>query len=275
MRAVNLIPTDERGGSGITAGRSGGSAYVVLVLLGGLAACALIYGLSARQISSRKTQISSLTAQARQAQARAAVLAPYTSFIAMREQRVQAVSQLVDSRFDWAQAFHELGRVLPPNKVSLTSLDGTVGSTSSTLGPPAGPKGAASSSAGAAATATTATATVTSATPPGSVPVFTLTGCATSQAEVALMLERLRLIAGVSEVTLQSSTKTGSAAAGGAGAGGAGGAACASGDPEFNAQVTFDALPSTPAASPSGSGTSVSASVSGVGASAPASGAVR
>jgi Tfp pilus assembly protein PilN len=268
MKAVNLIPTDERGGSGITAGRSGGSVYVVLVLLGGLAACALLYGLSARQISSRKAQISSLTARARQAQARATLLAPYTSFIAMREQRVQAVSQLVDSRFDWAQAFHELGRVMPPNKVSLTSLDGTVGSTSSsTLAPPTGPKAAAS--AGAATTAT-----VTSATPPGSVPVFTITGCATSQAEVALMLERLRLIAGVSEVKLQSSTKSGSAAAGGTGASGAGSSGCESGDPEFNAQVTFDALPSTPAASPSGSGTSVTASVS-AGASAPAPGAVR
>jgi Tfp pilus assembly protein PilN len=270
MKAVNLIPTDERGGSGITAGRSGGSVYVVLVLLGGLAGCALLYGLSTRQISSRKAQISSLTARARQAQARATLLAPYTSFIAMREQRIQAVSQLVDSRFDWAQAFHELGRVLPPNKVSLTSLDGTVGSTSSsTLAPPTGPKAAASSSAGAATTAT-----VTSATPPGSVPVFTITGCATSQAEVALMLERLRLIAGVSEVKLQSSTKSGSAAAGGTGASGAGGSGCESGDPEFNAQVTFDALPSTPAASPSGSGTSVTAAASD-GASAPVSGAVR
>ena len=37
--------------------------------------------------------------------------------------------QLVNSRFDWAGAFHELGRVLPSN-VSLTSLSGTVGSGS-------------------------------------------------------------------------------------------------------------------------------------------------
>ena len=49
----------------------------------------------------------------------------------MREQRVQTVSELVNSRFDWAQAFHELGRVLPPGKVSLASLTGTVGSGSS------------------------------------------------------------------------------------------------------------------------------------------------
>ena len=39
---------------------------------------------------------------------------------------------------------------------------------------------------------------VTSATPPGSVPTFTLSGCATSQTEVAQTLNRLRLMDGVS-----------------------------------------------------------------------------
>ncbi len=48
---------------------------------------------------------------------------------------------------------------------------------------------------------------MSSATPAGSVPTFTLAGCATSQAMVALTLTRLRLIDGVSEVTLQSSTQ--------------------------------------------------------------------
>ena len=54
--------------------------------------------------------------------------------------------------------------------------------------------------------------TVTSATPPGSVPTFTLGGCATSQSEVALTLQRLRLIDGVGDVSLKSSTKAGSSA---------------------------------------------------------------
>ncbi len=129
MRAVNLIPADQRGGAGISAGRAGGSVYAVFALLAGLAVMALIYGVSAHQISSRKAQVASLTARAQQAQARAAALAPYTSFVAMREQRVQAVDTLVNSRFNWAQAFHEFGRVLPSN-VSLTSLDGTVGAAS-------------------------------------------------------------------------------------------------------------------------------------------------
>ena len=258
MKAVNLIPHDERGGSSITAGRSGGAAYVVLGLLGVLAVFALLYGLAAHQISNSRSQIVSLAARTQVAEAHAAQLSPYTSFVSMREQRVQAVSQLVDSRFDWAHAFHELGRVLPSN-VSLTSLDGTVGSAStsgaatSSSSTPAG-----SSTPAASSTATSAaSSTVTSATPPGSVPIFTIAGCATSQAEVALMLDRLRLIDGVSEVTLQSSTKSGSTASGGGGG-------CEGGQPAFNVQVTFDALPSVSAGSSSSSTTTrVSASVGG------------
>jgi Tfp pilus assembly protein PilN len=259
MKAVNLIPTDERGGSGITAGRSGGSVYLVFVLLGGLAVFALLYGLSAHQISSRTTQVAALDARTQQAQARAAQLAPYTSFASMHEQRVQAVTALVNSRFDWAHAFHELGRVLPAN-VSLTSLSGTVGSPAdSTSGASSAGKTSASATVG-------SSAPVTSATPPGSVPIFTIAGCATGQAEVALMLDRLRLIDGVSEVALQSSTKSSSAGAAGGGGGGGGGEGCEGGDPAFTVQVTFDALP-TVSAVPSGSSTTVSASTSGTAAS--------
>ncbi len=242
MRAVNLIPADQRSGASAGAGRSGGAVYAVLGLLGGLAIFALLYGLAAHQISSRKGEVATLTTKAQQAQARAAALAPYTSFVAMREQRVQAVDELVNSRFDWAGAFHELGRVLPSN-VSLTSLTGTVGSAAGTSG----------SSATAASSSS-----VTSATPPGSVPTFTIAGCTTSQATVALTLDRLRLIDGVSEVTLQSSTKAGSTGSGAsAGAGGSGSCPVA-----FNVTVTFDALPTIPASGSTGSATTISASTS-------------
>ncbi len=128
MRAVNLIPVEQRGGSGPAAGRSEGGAYAVLVLMGGLALLALLYGTARHEISSRRAKAASLAAQTQRAQAMAAQLAPYTSFLALREQRVQAVSELAQSRFDWAHAFHELGRVLP-HDASITSLSGTVGST--------------------------------------------------------------------------------------------------------------------------------------------------
>ena len=255
MRAVNLIPADQRAGAGAGAGRSGGAAYVVLGLLGVLAIFAFLYGTAAHQISSRKSLVASLTAQGQQAQARATALAPYTSFAAMREQRMQAVNALVNSRFDWAHAFHELGRVLPSN-VSLTSLDGTVGSTSSASGAATSSSSKASSSAAAGSSSS-----VTSATPPGSVPTFTIAGCATGQAEVALMLDRLRLINGVNEVALQSSTKSGATGSSGGGGGGGG---CEGGDPAFTVQVTFDALPSISAGASGSTTTTVSASTSGV-----------
>jgi Tfp pilus assembly protein PilN len=253
MRAVNLIPSDDRGGASITAGRSGGGVLVVIGLLAGLAVFALLYGLANHKISGARSEVASLTARARQTQARAGELSPYTTFLQMREQRTQAVTALVDSRFDWARAFHELGRVLPTGKVSLDSIEGTIGAAAITASSPA------------AATTTSAASgsAVTSATPPGSIPIFKLTGCAVSQAEVALMLERLRLIDGVSEVSLQSSTQASSSGAGGSAEGG-----CQGGNPTFTTQVTFDALPAVPTPSSGATAATVASSTS---ASTPAS----
>jgi hypothetical protein len=225
VRAVNLIPADQRAGGAGVGGRSGGGAHAVLALVGGLALLALLYGLAHRQVSSRRAQVVSLKARAEQAQAMVAGLAPYTSFVALREERERAVNQLVDSRFDWAHAFHEVGRVLP-TIAAISSIEGRVGSPSGS--------GASASSSGSAK----APAAVASATPPGTVPTVTLSGCTTSQTAVALTLNRLRLIDGVSEVTLQSSTKSSSAGAGGAAAG-----TCPPRGPAFTMLLTFNPLP--------------------------------
>jgi hypothetical protein len=259
MRAVNLIPQDQRGGAKRGAGRSQGGAYAVLGVVGGLALLALVYGVAAHQVSSRKAKLVSVEAQAQQVQATASQLAPYTSFQSLREQRVSAVNQLVNSRFDWAHAFHEFGRVLPP-EVSITSISGTIASpaapaaAASTANSTTGPSS--SGGAQAASGATGAGGTVASATPPGSVPTFTLTGCAINQSSVALTLERLRLMDGVSNVSLQSSTKS---VSGGASAGSSG--ACPASYPVFNAQIAFEALPVSSV--PTGSGTAKPAKLSG------------
>lgn len=229
MKAVNLIPGDQRGDGPVGAGRSGGVAYAVLGLLAAIAILAFLYGKASRQISSQRDQVATLEAQAKSAQEQASALAPYTSFVALREQRAQAVANLVDSRFDWAHVFHEFGRVLN-DQTSISSLSGTVGSGTATT------TSTAATTAGAAASTP-----VTSATPPGSVPTFTLTGCATSQDAVAQMLQRLRLIDGVKEVTLQSS------AASSSGSGGASGG-CPAHAPTFSATVIFDPLPAASAA---------------------------
>ncbi len=244
MKSVNLIPADQRAGAGGAAGRSEGGAYAVLALLGGLALLALLYGLAHRQVSSRRAQVSSMNARAQQAQDAAGQLAPYTNFIALREERERAVSALVDSRFDWAHTFHELGRVLPAG-ASISSIDGTVATASGAAGATgagsaagAGSATGAGSGAGASKAAAGGGSAAASATPPGSVPTFTLTGCATSQSEVAVTLNRLRLIDGVGEVTLQSSAKASS----GGGASAASGA-CPGTDPAFTILLTFEPLP--------------------------------
>jgi Tfp pilus assembly protein PilN len=218
MRAVNLIPVEQRSGQPVGAGRSQGGAYAVLVLVGGIALMAFLYGQSKHQVASREAQAVSLAAQAQRAQAEAERLAPYTSFIAQREQRVQAVNALVDSRFDWAHVLHEFGRVLP-SQTSISSLSGSIGGANST---------------GAKVLA-------------GAGPTFTLAGCATSQPEVALTLERLQLIDGVKEVKLQSSTSGSASASSSAGASASGSGGCSGRDATFSATVLFDALPSSSA----------------------------
>jgi hypothetical protein len=259
MRAVNLIPAEHRGGASAGSGQSEGGAYALLALLAGVALLVALYGSAHRHISSRQGEAARVTAQAQQAQASAQGLAPYTSFTAMREQRLQAVSTLVDARFDWAHVFHEFGRVLPVG-VSISTLEGTVG-TAAVGGAPVVPTPAAtttgsssssstststsgSSSTGSSTTGSpaTAAAAVASATPVGSLPAFTISGCATTQREVAVMLERLRLMDGVSGVTLQSSTKSASAGGGGAASG-----TCPTSAPVFTAHITFAPLPAAPA----------------------------
>lgn len=238
MRAVNLIPTDQRSGGSVGAGRSGGAAYAVLGLLVLIAGLAVLYGKANRTVSSDKAKAARLTAEAQQAQSAAQALAPYTTFVTLREQREQAVAALVNTRFDWAHAIHEFGRVLT-SQVSITSLDGTIGGAGASTGAAASAPAATASP---ASTATSASSSVTSATPEGSIPTFQIQGCATSQHAVADTMQRLRLIDGVTDVTLQSSTRGNSSGSAGSSSTQAGG--CGAGDPVFQMTVTFDALPS-------------------------------
>ncbi len=195
MRAVNLIPADQRSGAAVGLGRSQGGAYALLAILALLAVFAFLYGKARHTISSSQGQIATIDAEAQQAQADAGSLAPYETLNAIREKRLKAVEQLMDSRFDWARTLHQFGQILPAH-VSLAALSGTVGT------------GASAASTASSKTAA-APAAVTSSTPPGSVPTFTLSGCAKTQDEVAETLERLRLISGVKQVTLESSVNNG------------------------------------------------------------------
>jgi Tfp pilus assembly protein PilN len=237
MRAVNLIPGEQRQGAGGISdltGRSGGAALIVLGVIVGLAVMIAMYGSAHHSISSQNGEVAQIKAETSVVEARAGRLTPYANFVSMADQRTETVAQLVQARFDWSHALHELGRVLPAG-TSLSALHGTVGASTTS---------SSSSSSSAAASSTPA-----SSTPPGSTPVFTLTGCATSQTVVAQALQRLRLMDGSSEVQLQSSTKaeTGGASGGSGGSGATG--TCSGNDPSFTTQVTFVGLPAAPATS--------------------------
>ena len=172
MRAVNLIPAEQRGGGRPPARTLPGRRVRRRRRARGPGALLFLYGRAEHQVPATRRSAAQLTAQAAAAQAKVGQLAPYASFIALREQREQAVAELAGTRFNWAHVLHEFGRVLPAG-TSISALSGTVGSASSATS---------SSSSGKAASG----GSVASSTPAGSVPSFTLSGCATSQRKVAL-----------------------------------------------------------------------------------------
>jgi Tfp pilus assembly protein PilN len=220
MRAVNLIPSDQQRGAGGAAGKSGGGAYILLGALALMVVLAATYVVSGKSVTDKKAQLTEVTHQAEVAEAQAASLTSYTKFASIRQKRVDTVSQLAASRFDWAHALREVARVLPQN-AWLTTLAATtspavsVGTTSGTL---------------------------RSAL---SVPAIVVQGCTTSQGAVAKLITSMRLIDGVQRVTLEDSTKGTQTATSSAGAGdsAAGGGDCRGGHakfPIFNLDVFFE-----------------------------------
>lgn len=180
MRAVNLIPVDARRGAGAPS-RSNGAVYGVLGVLGVLAVVGILYGLTARTVNQRENQLQELTAETAGAEARAAQLAPYSKFVKVARDRETTVTAIAGLRFDWGVALREIARVVPAD-IDLTALTGSRGGD---------------------ANADPAAAEAAAATPQ-----FQIVGCASSQADVAVFLARLRAIDGVERVRLDTSAKS-------------------------------------------------------------------
>jgi Tfp pilus assembly protein PilN len=185
MRAVNLIPVDERSG----ADRSGGAVYILLGILGALVLFTVAWVLVNNQVTSKQSNLEQLRADTTAAQQQAAALAPFRTFASMREKRVETVKSLADSRFAWGPVLRKMSMVLPRD-VWLTSMVGTVAPGVSIEGQGGGGGD---------------TSALRAALP---VPAVELQGCTSSQAEVARVLTRLRLIDGVVRVSLASSKKS-------------------------------------------------------------------
>jgi Tfp pilus assembly protein PilN len=132
MRAVNLLPVKDRPRTAGTV--QGRGSYVVLGVLGALLLAVLAYVVTSNQITSREDAIARAQNEQREAEARAAALASYADFAAVKQARLSAVKSLATQRFDWERFSRELAHLLPAG-VSLTGVealltpDATSGST--------------------------------------------------------------------------------------------------------------------------------------------------
>jgi len=182
MRPVNLIPADQRRHDG-GASRAGVVSYALIGLLAVALVGVTMMTLLGRQISDKQSEVVVLEATAAEASARAQGLAPFISFSDRASARVDTVSALAQSRFDWERVIRELTLVLP-NKVWLTSL---IGSVSPSVAVSDGES------------------VDLRAAIPG--PALELVGCAKSQREVASLISALGDIDGVTRVAVSRSEK--------------------------------------------------------------------
>jgi Tfp pilus assembly protein PilN len=238
MRAVNLLPADQRRG-GPRAGSSGNGAYAVLGVLAALVVGVGAYVTTVNSVNSSRGKLSQAGAEAASLEQQAAVFKPYHEFATLSQTRVRTVADLARSRFDWERVMRELSRALPGD-VWLTSLVGTV-KPGVTL------EGATGSGTG----------SLRSSLP---VPAVELVGCTESQAEVSRVMARLRTLNGVQRVSLAASEKS-EAASGTASTDGGSSGDCRNGSsryPQFQIVVFFEAPKALP-----GSGASPDAVATG------------
>jgi Tfp pilus assembly protein PilN len=249
MRSVNLIPADSRGKS--SRGPSTGMQMPVYVLLGFLAAAlalVTVYVLTNNTIADRQAKLSSLKTQVTQEQAEAARLGEFTKFSALAQTRIGTVRSIAAARFDWHAALADLSKVVPAD-TTLESLTGTVVPGASANGGGGG----------------SGTGSLRSDLPG---PAFELAGCTANQDDVARLISQLRLINGVTRVSLSNSQEsTSSSGSSGAAVGsGSNAQACANNSATFNLVVFFQPVANagaagvtsvagaTSATSPSGTG---------------------
>jgi Tfp pilus assembly protein PilN len=185
MRAVNLLPPDLRSGpkgsapvvsSGVE--NSGAGAFVVLGVLAFAVLALAAYVLAGNTVKDRQAELAAATAKSAAVTQQVATLKPYADFETVANARVQTVTDLANSRFDWEQALRDLSRAVPAD-VTLTSLSGDISSGAG----------------GGGSTLRTAV----------QAPAISLEGCAPGQTQVARLMARLRDIDGVTRVSLSSS----------------------------------------------------------------------
>ena len=225
MRAVNLIPPDARRGHRDLKSLQGPGTVVVGVLAVALLLMVL-YVTASNSVSSRRSQLAGVQQQLSETQALSAKLNGYTQFAQLAKARVQTVQEIAGSRFDWQRTLSDLSRVVPAN----TSL----GSVNASVAPGAGGAAGGASSGGLRGDISS--------------PAFELQGCTATQDDVARLMSRLRLMRGVTRVTLSdavkaTSTAPGSTATSSGSASPASPGTCGPNSPSFDVVVFFEGPP--------------------------------
>jgi len=223
MRAVNLIPADERRGGAHGKGRTGAGVYVVLGVMATVVVMVTVTMVAGRQVDAKRSDLAGVRAETAVHQREVTRLAGFTEFATLRAQRQETVTSLAKSRFNWADALREVARTIPRD-TQLVSLTGTVAPGVPIEG-------------GSGADPLRASLPV---------PAFELKGCTGSQAAVARVIAAMRRIEGVQRVSLSSSEKTEQGGGGGGSGAGGGGAAgdCRGGSsrvPAFSMTIFFEA----------------------------------
>ncbi len=136
MRAVNLLPPDLRSGPkgpapAVASGEktSGAGAFIVLGVLAFAVLAMAAYVLAGNTVKDRQSQLARATAESTAVSQKATALKPYADFETLVNQRVQTVTDLATSRFDWEQALRDVSRAVPAD-VTLSNLNGSISTDS-------------------------------------------------------------------------------------------------------------------------------------------------
>ncbi|MEJ7893107.1 MAG: PilN domain-containing protein [Solirubrobacteraceae bacterium] len=184
MKAVNLIPNEQRAAARPASGAAGSApaagsalgAYVVLGVLAFAIVAAALYVMAGNSIKENQAELSRVEQEATTIELQASSLQSFADFQQLASTRLATVEALAGSRFDWSATLDDVSRRLPSN-VFISSFDGST--LSSTGG----------SSLRGAITA----------------PSIELNGCTSDQVSVARLMSRLRDVRGVTRVSLAKS----------------------------------------------------------------------
>jgi Tfp pilus assembly protein PilN len=127
--------------------------------------------------------VTRLNAEAAAAETQAGNLSGYEQTVKVAKSRRDSVVNLIEKRFDWSKALNDVSRTLPEN-VWMTTMAATVAPGVAVEGGTGNPQRSTFNG-----------------------PAIELTGCTTSQSEVARLMTRLRAMKGVSRVGLATSEK--------------------------------------------------------------------